>query len=734
MSKIYKNSSEYLRRRLFEGAGLFITVIFVMLVILNPFNSSTAPTQSPQNSATMTPPPGLPVEYEGDKAIEDLISATNSQPSSTTSLLDLPSKPAEFRSASDTESIDMKILVLVADGKEDGLQAIQQALDYSGIPYTMYKTAPQPETPSTDRLSTLLSDGKLHAYYQGVILATGQLLYSNGTNYQSALTQTEWQTLRSFEAKFGIREINWYAVPIPELGFQATVSTVDTSRTPLSVQFTTTGPISGQSVFSFYLNITNPLEIQDAWTYLAQPLSDGNTFPLLTDSNGNALAVVRNYPDGRQTLALTFDNNPDLIHSIVLSYGMLSWLTKGLFLGDHHTYLTVQPDDVFIGNYIWKAGAPCNAKFNDPSFTFYRITGNDLLAFAKWQKARQAIPTTPDLKLELPFVGIGTTGVFSPDTLTPFSQQLVNEFNWVTHTYDHTDLDAIKYDAMVAELEKNLEIANKLNLVASSNYSKHSLVTPNVSGLKNPQMLLAAYDQNIRYLVSNTSVAGYNNPAPNVGIYSTGSFGGNDYSVFLIPRHPTNLYFNVTTPAEWLSEDQCHYSAGNYGYVENYQQLLDRESQNMLIYLLKGDMDPLMFHQPNMRAYDGVHSTLSDLLDATLAKYNRYFTLPIISDGGQPISKGEPFCGDDPKCTQGAMDRLGYHMAKRTDYNAAQVTASLVHNTSITITSDKAVTVPITGLPATTTCPACSPVEIYGGQNIIYVTLNPGQPLTLAIK
>jgi hypothetical protein len=144
-------------------------------------------------------------------------------------------------------------------------------------------------------------------------------------------------------------------------------------------------------------------------------------------------------------------------------------------------------------------------------------------------------------------------------------------------------------------------------------------------------------------------------------------------------------------------------------------------------------MDPLMFHQPNLRAYDGTHSLLSDLLDATLAKYNRYYTLPIISDGGQPIPKNDPLCANDPNCTQGAMDRLGYNMSKRTDYIAADVTATLLPDSSITLTANKDVRIPVTGLSLATTCPACSAVESYGGQKIVYVSLKAGHSVTLPI-
>src|SRR5262249_40835843 len=158
-------------------------------------------------------------------------------------------------------------------------------------------------------------------------------------------------------------------------------------------------------------------------------------------------------------------------------------------------------------------------------------------------------------------------------------------------------------------LTKNNQLANQMNL---ANYTKTTLVTPNVSGLTSATALQGMVNAGVKYIVTNTSIAGYGNPSPNAGITNP-----LQPSILMIPRHPTNLYFNVSTPEEWLAEDNCLYPAGAYGHVDTYQQLLDRESNMMLTYLLKGDIDPLMFHQPNMRAYDGTHTLLGDLLDAT---------------------------------------------------------------------------------------------------------------------
>src|SRR2546428_13613690 len=47
--------------------------------------------------------------------------------------------------------------------------------------------------------------------------------------------------------------------------------------------------------------------------------------------------------------------------------------------------------------------------------------------------------------------------------------------------------------------------------------------------------------------------------------------------------------------------------------------------------MLRGEIDPWMFHESNLPAYDGVHTLLGDLLDRALAKYGGIFVLPVKS-------------------------------------------------------------------------------------------------------
>jgi hypothetical protein len=170
----------------------------------------------------------------------------------------------------------------------------------------------------------------------------------------------------------------------------------------------------------------------------------------------------------------------------------------------------------------------------------------------------------------------------------------------------------------------------------------------------------------------------------------------------MIPRRPVNLYYNVTTPAQWTSEYNSFYRS-YWGRDLSYSELLDKESDVLLQYMLRGEIDPWMFHQGNLRAYDGVHFLLGDLLDRTLEKYSRIFVLPVRSM---------------------AMAELGEWTANRMRFDAAGLRCSFSSRDGIiTITAPQAAVVPVTGL-----CTESS--EVYGGQCISHVSLAPGQTVT----
>lgn len=130
----------------------------------------------------------------------------------------------------------------------------------------------------------------------------------------------------------------------------------------------------------------------------------------------------------------------------------------------------------------------------------------------------------------------------------------------------------------------------------------------------------------------------------------------------------------------------------------------------LMTYLLRTDVDPLMFHQPNLIAYDGTHSLLGDLLDATFTKYNRIFNLPIQSP---------------------SEEELGVQFANRMAYNASGVTAQLVANNKLVLKAQHDATIPVTG--AITSCGVCQALS-YGKQNITTVKIKAGQTLTVTLQ
>lgn len=584
-------------------------------------------------------------------------------------------------------TIDMCILVIAADGSEPDLASIRQNLDYLGTPYTLHMATQNPGGLIPD----VLSSGD-HAFYHGIILTTGDLVYLRGSDWISALSPHEWRTLRDFEARFDIRQLTWYTYPTADYGFRLPATGVDTTSGPIWARFTP----SGQSLFS-YVNTTHDLPIQGVNAYLAPPLLDNGVVPLLQESTGNALAVVRTDADGCQNLALTFDSSPFAMHSLVLAYGLISWVTKGLFVGERHTYLSPQIDDMLIDDRERRADLPCDSPGSASDLT-YRMCGADLITAASWQESKRVRQASADLRLTFAFNGCGAVpNGFEGDTLIPEVIRLQDNFYWVSHTYDHTDMDTMDYTQARAEIQQNLVAAERLGL---SRFSSLSLVTPAVSGLNNSAVLQAAHDGGVRYLVSDTSRPGEGSPSPNTGIISP-----HQPSLIVIPRHPTNLYYDVTTPEEWVAEYNCQY-ASHWGRNLTFDEILDRESQEILRYLVQGGMEPIMFHQANLRIYERGRSLLSDLLDMALFKYAHLLNVPILCP---------------------TMDELGQRMAARMQYNNAAITATLVPGQHVALSAQYPATVPITGLVS-----GCA--ESYGGQLISYIRLEACQSVTLPLQ
>lgn len=564
-----------------------------------------------------------------------------------------------------TWSQGLRVLVLSADGNEVDLPAIRQALDYHSIPYTVWIASQRPGQLTPAQLSSGCSGA-----YQGVILTVAGLPYSpdGGGTWGSALTASEWQALRSYESAFEVREIAWYAYPGADQG----LTTVGSTGSPVTATWTT----AGAALFPYLVPAT-PVAISDAWTYLADVADPATVTVLLRDAAGHALASVRRFADGREALTLTFDSNPYLRHAVLLSHGLVEWVTKGVYLGEFRAYLTPQIDDLLIEDDLYTGGV-------------YRMTATDMNQAATWLAAKQGGAGNAGLRLAWALNGEGGS---TTDPLTLAARRNASRFVFINHTFSHENLDATSYSTTYSELSQNRTFCTRVGLTCPVT----TLVTPDVSGLNNANAMRAMATFGVRWMVSDTSQPGWDNPVPNVGIQST-----LQPNIYVIPRRPTNLFYNVSRPAEWTSEYNAFYRS-YWGRDLTYTEILDRESDVLLQYMLRGEIDPHMYHQSNLRRYDSSHSLLSDLLDRAIQKFRSYSTLPLQSPD---------------------LATSGARMKATGTRNAAALTAYRTPGVGVTLSSPVALQVALSGVCRTGS-------ELYAGKCITSVALAPNVPVTL---
>ena len=586
-------------------------------------------------------------------------------------------------------SIEMRLLVLSADGNEPALAGIRSVLDQVNVPYDVVIASKQPLTAAT--LSATDASGNGRGRYQGILLATGSLAYETSPGvYESALSASQWQILWDYERTYRVRQVTLYTYPggLPEsYGMSSPSAARDTTSVALEATLTP----EGAQIFN-YVNAAMPIRIRNAYTYLAKS-AGGTGFKALVSTADGYPIVSTNTVDGRENMAITADGNPELIHTLQLGYGIVNWVSRGFFLGERKVYMLAQPDDLMIADDVWNT-----TRLVDDGLTEYRTTGADFRQLIGWQQSvNTANPNNAQIKLEMPYNGVGLSGQYSDGSLGNAIRTNVNAFHWISHTYTHALLTDINAADATRELTLNDDVAKKLNF---TKYFRDSMIQPEISGLKNTVFLKAAFDFGIRYLLSDTSQPDGKSLLPNVGLPSL------QPGILVIPRYPTNLYYNVTTPAEWVSEYNYFYAPGGvypaWDHRLDYTEILDKESEMLLRYLLKYAINPVMFHQSNLRAYDGVNSLMGDLIKATLAKYNALIKLPVLSK---------------------PQHEVGVRMAARMAYNNAGVNGRIVV---------KGVGVPSV-LELTSAVPANAPLtgiaygannEVYGGQTISTVAID----------
>lgn len=614
---------------------------------------------------------------------------------------------------------DLKLLVLSADGTDPAFSAVRAVLDQIGTPYDAVVL-----TQTHGALPPLENSTK--GFYQGIILSTGNLATCTTNPCSIALPAAGWSTLDKYAAQYGVRTLSYYSFPDPRYG----IAWNGTAALGGTASF-----LQGSAPVFQNVNRSGSLPVRNAYYYgaVAAPAAGDTTTPILA-IDGQAAAFLHRKADGREYLALTFDNNPYLLHSVVLGFDLVSWVSKGTLLGERRAYLSPQIDDIFLNSDLYSSAPGCHPPgFQlDPTVdptggcNLLRMTGGDLNSLVNWQNQVNS-RYAAGLKLTMAFNGFGTTaagGAAANDDLTAAAINTRNQFFWISHTYDHENLDCYNpvpnsyvctpatYSQSIAEIDNNSAVGRKLGLSQDST----SMVTPNVSGLNNPNFISAAVSRGIRYMVMDASIL----PA---GItHNTGIVNPYNASVLEVPRRPTNIFYNTWTPylgVPGSQTDEYNYFYGPDGIsrvggpggppffttVQSYNDLLNREAEFIVLNMLRGEVYPLMFHQANLSRYNGSDSLLTDLMNATMAEFSQYATIPAKSLSLTDIA--------------GAV-------RGRMSYNASGVSATLTPGVSLTIQVSRTATIPVTGL-CRLSC------QSNGAQPVSYYTVTPLLPAVVLL-
>jgi Invasin, domain 3 len=423
-------------------------------------------------------------------------------------------------SAATAPRIDMKVLLLGTSATEPDFTAWEAALNREGVRFDTIVGASH--TPiSTSSLETTLTGGALEAKYDAVIVSVGDLIDCSTGTCVSDLTPAEWTTLEQYEHQFNIRQISGDVYPSTTYGMNtpaSVFSTDGTAATAVSGSLTT----DGQKVFP-YLNSTASISMDTGtYGYEATPVSASNFDSLVTGPGGSSLVGIYTHPDGVEEMVETFNQNANQTQSFLLRHGAIDWVTRGVYFGDQRNYLEADVDDNFLSDDTWSiAGNATTAPHStdyDPADALREVPA-DVLTAANWSKAN-------NFRIDMLFNGggsaavsgggslvgagdggSGTTGstgtsgsggTGSDPLLTQFTtadpatgKPYTDDFGWISHTWDHPNLDEGCATQNYIEAELNQNTAWGTASASSGGLGLTETTDPTAAlGSDNPQVVI----------------------------------------------------------------------------------------------------------------------------------------------------------------------------------------------------------------------------------------------------
>ena len=549
--------------------------------------------------------------------------------------------------------LELRVLVVATGSTEadPGRALIEDTLSNLGVPFDVLDASL--DTLTAEQLAPSAARGR----YNGIILTEAETLGTNGT---PALSAEEIAVLHDYERDFGVREsiLSGFPATNEALGVDFGLGDV-VAFTDLEASWA--GSAGGTEIFE-YVNTENALEVRD-FSFTATVRDDGTgpvVEPLLVDADAPEQVLISriSYEDGREVLLSTLAAADFLLQSRLIAYEVVNFATSGLFIGARHAYLSIHNDDLFLADALWDADN--QREFPENQVT-YRWGADEVpLVVATQQAFRERHPLARDVTIELAFNGVGSD--LQGDPLTQAVAAHGADFGFINHTFEALQMDwlcggfggCVRTDADTAssEIQRNAQRWADLGL-PNPERALVALLTDSHSGLEdrqgteddtsddipfpegfNPELGRAAEALGIRMLAGDAS-------RPNQT--SIQRIPGTQ--LVLLPRHPTSVFYNVTTPAELESEynyifhdsyledgeDPCEIPEA-LCETRTYDEIMNEEAELTLDHILTSQPFPHYFHQSNLHVYDEAGNILQfDWLERVLTRYEQQLTLPVQS-------------------------------------------------------------------------------------------------------
>jgi hypothetical protein len=552
--------------------------------------------------------------------------------------------------------VNLDVLV-VTDGTPP-VTAIGQQLTTEGIPTTVINLHDSARKVITRAfLARALPGGGRGGNFEGMVLPSPA---------PTGLSAAEVSALAWYERTFRVRQVDAYSPPGRGIGMNPPVYSGLLSG---AVRVTKAGASAGFG----YLNGSFPFSGGPAgpapFGYLAEPVPGGGAIPLLDEAipgwSGRAVLVWQYDSLGRQQLGIGFGAASFQEQFGYLAHGIVTWVTRGVNLGNWRNYLDIAYDDMFLGDAQWSMTGHCTPGVTTcppgtPTTATIRMTPADVSYLVQWEWRH-------DFKVEFLYNGgasvrFQTHGV---DLLLQAVRPVADDFYWVNHTYTHAymgcqqDLTVVPWECVRANGQtvwaadtslinsqimdnfawaKQNGIPAEPGVVATGEYSGLPVLPQ--QPVDNPNLDDAMGPDGIKWIALNASTE------PDMR-YVGAALG--------VPRHPIDVGYDVDTVAAEINESNwyntpkadggsgicqgskttaCRKPLGSSGWT---WYIVPMQVQIVLRAMLNNDPRPFFMHQSNLTGDRLAYAVMDDILSTYHAVYGASAPVVNLSMSGDGV-------------------------------------------------------------------------------------------------